>query len=136
MGLFDFLTSGDSSYGYKTYKNKYGWNNEKMLEMLMNVSSTFGTPKMGWIRAFGKEREVVVFPHLNDINYIYVDAQEKKIIVSMAPKPGQVGGSQEHEDTMDGSLDEPNPLGATIDSMEPVSEICKVVEDLLNNPPA
>ena len=78
----------------------------------------------------------MVFPHLNDINYIYVDAQEKKIIVSMAPKPGQVGGSKEHEDTMDGSADEPNPLGATIDSMEPVSEICKVVEDLLNNPPA
>ena len=62
MGLFDFLTSGDASYGYKTYKNKHGWNNEKMLELLMNVSSTFGTPKMGWIRAFGKEREVVVLP--------------------------------------------------------------------------
>ena len=80
--------------------------------------------------------EVVVFPQLNDINYIYVDAQEKKIIVSMAPKPGQVGGAVDHVDTMDGSLDDPNPLGATVDSMEPVSEICKVVEDLLNNPPA
>ena len=136
MGLFDFLTSGDASYGYKTYKNKHGWNNEKMLELLMNVSSTFGTPKMGWIGAFGKEREVVVFPQLNDINYIYVDAQEKKIIVSMAPKPGQVGGAVDHVDTMDGSSEDPDPLGATIDSMEPVSEICKVVEDLLNDPPA
>ena len=54
----------------------------------------------------------------------------------MAPKPGQVGGAVDHVDTMDGSLDDPNPLGATVDSMEPVSEICKVVEDLLNNPPA
>ena len=33
MGFFDFLSSGeDTAYGYKTFKNTYGLDNEKMLK--------------------------------------------------------------------------------------------------------
>ena len=94
MGFFDFLSSGeDTAYGYKSIKNTYGLDNEKMLQLLLEAGDEtgYGTPKYGWIRAFGKERQVIVYNNANDVNYVYVDAQPKKIIISMAPKPGQIG---------------------------------------------
>ena len=133
MGFFDWLSSSeDTSYGYKALKNKPGWDNVKMLELLRGVETFYGTPKMGWIRAFGKEREVIVYNQANKTNYVYVDAQPKKIIISMAPKPGQIGGSKEHYDIEDGSIEDPNIIASTVDSIEPVDEIIKVVKDLLD----
>ncbi|MBO4474860.1 MAG: hypothetical protein IK020_05960 [Clostridiales bacterium] len=133
MGFFDWLSSGeDTSYGYKTFKNKPGWDNAKMLELLREVETDYGTPKMGWIRAFGKEREVIVYNRAATVNYVYVDAQPKKIIVSMAPKPGQVGGSKEHYDRDDSEIEDPNIIKSTRDAMEPVDEIIKVVKALLD----
>ncbi len=132
MGFFDFLSSGeDTSYGYKSFKNKPGWDNAKMLELLKGVETDFGTPKMGWIRAFGKEREVIVYNKAHTTNYIYVDAQPKKIIVSMAPKPGQIGGSKDHYDPEDSEIEDPDTIKATLDCMEPVDELIKVVKALL-----
>ena len=77
------------SYGYKTFRNDYGWDNEKMLELLSKNNLVYGVPKMGWIRAFGKERQVIVYNLAHETNYVYVDAQKRKIVISMAPKPGQ-----------------------------------------------
>ena len=136
MGFFDFLSSGDdTSYGYKTFKNTYGLDNEKMLQLLLQAEDTgYGTPKFGWIRAFGKERQVIVYNNANEINYVYVDAQPKKIIVSMAPKPGQIGGAKDHYNPEDSSAEDPNPVGSTIDSMEPVDEIIKLVKTVLEDP--
>ncbi|MBR3031497.1 MAG: hypothetical protein IKH92_00575 [Clostridiales bacterium] len=136
MGFFDFLSSGDdTSYGYKTFKNTYGLDNEKMLQLLLKAEDTgYGTPKFGWIRAFGKERQVIVYNNANEINYVYVDAQPKKIIVSMAPKPGQIGGAKDHYNPEDSSAEDPNPVGSTIDSMEPVDEIIKLVKTVLEDP--
>lgn len=134
MGFFDFLSSGDdTSYGYKTFKNTYGLDNEKMLQLLLQAQDTgFGTPKFGWIRAFGKERQVIVYNNANEINYVYVDAQPKKIIVSMAPKPGQIGGAKDHYDPADSSVEDPNSIQGTLDTMEPVDEIIKVVKEVLD----
>ena len=102
MGFFDIFGSDDNeTYGYKSFKNKFGWDNEKMIELLSDAGLPYGNPKMGWIRAFGKERQVVVFDGANKTNYIYVDANPKKIIVSMAPKPGQIGGAKEHLDNVE-----------------------------------
>ncbi len=136
MGFFDFLSSGDNtSYGYKTIKNKYGLDNEKMLQLLLKVeNSGYGTPKFGWIRAFGKERQVIVYNYANETNYVYVDAQPKKIIISMAPKPGQIGGAKDHYNPEDMSCEDPNLIGSTIDSIEPVDEIIKVVQMVLEDP--
>ena len=136
MGFFDFLSSGDdTSYGYKTFKNTYGLDNEKMLQLLLKAEDTgYGTPKFGWIRAFGKERQVIVYNNANEINYVYVDAQPKKIIVSIAPKPGQIGGAKDHYNPEDSSAEDPNPVGSTIDSMEPVDEIIKLVKTVLEDP--
>ena len=136
MGFFDFLSSGDdTSYGYKTFKNTYGLDNEKMLQLLLKAEDTgYGTPKFGWIRACGKERQVIVYNNANEINYVYVDAQPKKIIVSMAPKPGQIGGAKDHYNPEDSSAEDPNPVGSTIDSMEPVDEIIKLVKTVLEDP--
>ena len=136
MGFFVFLSSGDdTSYGYKTFKNTYGLDNEKMLQLLLKAEDTgYGTPKFGWIRAFGKERQVIVYNNANEINYVYVDAQPKKIIVSMAPKPGQIGGAKDHYNPEDSSAEDPNPVGSTIDSMEPVDEIIKLVKTVLEDP--
>ena len=132
MGLFDFLNSveGDS-YGYKTFKNTVGWDNAKVLELLSGIESEYGTPKMGWIRAFGKEREVVVYSGAHKVNYIYVDAQPKKIIVSMAPKPGQIGGAKDHIDANDVSETDVDTISATTSSIEPVNGVIEIVKKLL-----
>ena len=106
-----------------------------MLQLLLKAEDTgYGTPKFGWIRAFGKERQVIVYNNANEINYVYVDAQPKKIIVSMAPKPGQIGGAKDHYNPEDSSAEDPNPVGSTIDSMEPVDEIIKLVKTVLEDP--
>ena len=136
MGFFDFLSSGeDTAYGDKTFKNTYGLDNEKMLKLLLEVGDEtgFGTPKFGWIRAFGKERQVIVYNNANEINYVYVDAQPKKIIVSMAPKPGQIGGAKDHYDLADSSCEDPDTINGTLETMEPVDEIIKVVKQVLDN---
>ena len=132
MGFFDFLSSGEgTAYGYKTFKNTNGWDNNKMLELLSGVETPYGKPKIGWIRAFGKERQVVVFNKANVTNYVYVDAQPKKIIISMAPKPGQIGGSKEHYDPEDSEIENPDFVQSTIDTMEPVDDIIAVVKELM-----
>ncbi|MBP5492955.1 MAG: hypothetical protein J6Y08_08930 [Clostridiales bacterium] len=132
MGLFDWLTSGDdSTYGYKAFKNTQGWDNEKMLARLLTEDLPYGTPRMGWIRAFGKERQVIVYPLAHDVNYVYVDAQPKKIIVSMAPKPGQVGGAQDHVDMGDVTDTRENFVAATCEAIEPANHVIKVVESIL-----
>ena len=132
MGFFDFLSSGEgTAYGYKTFKNTKGWDNNKMLELLSGVETPYGKPKIGWIRAFGKERQVVVFNKANVTNYVYVDAQPKKIIISMAPKPGQIGGSKDHYDPEDSEIENPDFVQSTIDTMEPVDDVIKVVKELM-----
>jgi hypothetical protein len=133
MGFFDFLSSGEgTAYGYKTFKNTKGWDNNRMLELLSGVETPYGKPKIGWIRAFGKERQVVVFNKANVTNYVYVDAQPKKIIISMAPKPGQIGGSKEHYDPEDSEIENPDFVQSTIDTMEPVDDVIQVVKELLS----
>ena len=132
MGLLDFLASNsDTSYGYKTLRNPKGWNNDRMIELLSDKNSPYGAPKFGWIRAFGKERQVIVYDGANKTNYIYVDATPKKIIISMAPKPGQIGGAKDHIDPED--VDEVNPdtVCATLNSMEPVDRIIDIVKEIL-----
>ena len=132
MGFFDFLSSGEgTSYGYKSFKNTKGWDNDKMLELLSGVETPYGKPKLGWIRAFGKERQVIVYNNANEVNYVYVDAQPKKIIISMAPKPGQIGGAKDHYDPADSSCEDPSIGTSTIDTMQPVDEIIKVVKSIL-----
>ena len=138
MGLFDF---GDflgslntDSYGYKTFKNINHWNNDDMLRLLSEVKTPYDPPKMGWIRAFGKERQVVVYSKANKTNYIYVDAQPKTIIVSMAPKPGQMGGPVDHVDPADVHARSNDSFAATINTMEPVEQIIFAVEKLLEKP--
>lgn len=138
MGIFDFvdILSGmnTDSYGYKAFKNVNHWNNEDMLRLLSEVKTPYDTPKMGWIRAFGKERQVVVYSKPNKTNYIYVDAKPGKIVVSMAPKPGQIGGAVEHVDPADVSPKNENTIGATLSTMEPVEHIIFAVEKLLEKP--
>ncbi len=138
MGIFDFvdILSGmnTDSYGYKALKNVNHWNNEDMLRLLSEVKTPYDPPKMGWIRAFGKERQVVVYSKPNKTNYIYVDAKPGKIVVSMAPKPGQIGGAVEHVDPADVSPKNDNTIGATLSTMEPVEHIIFAVEKLLENP--
>ena len=132
MGFFDFLSSGEgTAYGYKTFKNTKGWDNNRMLELLSGVETPYGKPKIGWIRAFGKERQVVAFNKANVTNYVYVDAQPKKIIISMAPKPGQIGGSKEHYDPEDSEIENPDFVQSTIDTMEPVDDVIQVVKELM-----
>lgn len=132
MGFFDLFTdSDDTSYGYKSFKNTHGWDNNKMLELLSEKDCPYGTPKLGWIRAFGKERQVVVYNGANKTNYIYVDANPKKIIVSMAPKPGQIGGAKDHIDSEDVDETDPNTIAGTLGSMEPVDRVIEIVKELL-----
>ena len=137
MSLFDLADhlskKGDTSYGYKAFRNTPGWDNDRMLRILTLEGTPFGAPKMGWIRAFGKERQVVAFDAAHPVNYVYVDATPRKIIVSMAPKPGQVGGAREHMDPEDVSEKDDDTISATLSSMEPVEEIIRIVEGLLNS---
>ena len=133
MGFFDFLSSGEgTSYGYKSFKNTKGWDNDKMLELLSGVETPYGKPKLGWIRAFGKERQVVVFNKANETNYVYVDAQPKKIVISMAPKPGQIGGAKDHFDPEDSEIENPDTISSTLETMEPVDNVIEVVKELLS----
>ncbi|MBO7563516.1 MAG: hypothetical protein J6T40_01535 [Clostridiales bacterium] len=133
MGFFDFLSSGEgTAYGYKTFKNTKGWDNNRMLELLSGVETPYGKPKIGWIRAFGKERQVVVINKANVTNYVYVDAQPKKIIISMAPKPGQIGGSKDHYDPEDSEIENPDTISSTLETMEPVDNVIEVVKELLS----
>lgn len=132
MGLMDVLMSlPTNTYGYKTFRNDYGWDNEKMLEMLSKNNLVYGVPKMGWIRAFGKERQVVVYNHAHKTNYVYVDAQKRKIIVSMAPKPGQIGGAIDHVDPEDVHKVNNNTVSATLGTMEMVDRVSEIVESLI-----
>ena len=133
LDVFDIFNNenDDSTYGYKSFKNTKGWTNADMLEKLASCEDTFGAPKMGWIRAFGKEREVVVFDRVHEVNYIYVDAQPKKIIVSMAPKPGQVGGAVDHILPEDVGEKKKDFVGATMDAMDAANEMIKIVKGLL-----
>ncbi|MBO4928342.1 MAG: hypothetical protein J5379_08865 [Clostridiales bacterium] len=143
MGLFDLFSklaggfndevsnAGSETYGYKKFKNPKGWDNAKMLELLSGEESTLGTPRMGWIRAFGKERQVIVYDWANDVNYVYVDAQPKKIIVSMAPKPGQIGGAKDHVEPGEEGITDPNTVKATLGTMSAVDEIVGIVDSLL-----
>ena len=143
MGLFDLfsrlaggyndeISNADTeTYGYKKFKNTKGWDNEKMLELLSGEESGLGSPRMGWIRAFGKERQVIVYDWAGDVNYVYVDAQPKKIIVSMAPKPGQIGGAKDHVEPNEIGVMDPNTVKATIDTMSAVDQIVKIVGALL-----
>ena len=138
MGIFDFcdMLSGmnTESFGYKTFKNVNHWTNEDMLRLLSGVNTPYNPPKMGWIRAFGKEREVIVYSKAHETNYVYVDAQPKKIIVSMAPKPRQIGGAVDHVDPSDVRPRTGDTIGATLNSMEPVEKIIFAVEKLLEIP--
>ena len=143
MGLFDFLSdltsssvdaiesTGSETYGYKKFKNINGWDNEKMLALLKEVETGYGIPRMGWIRAFGKERQVIVYDRAHDVNYVYVDAQPKKIIVSMAPKPGQIGGAKDHVDPLEEGVMDPNTRAATLDTMTAVDDIVTIVKKIL-----
>ena len=135
MGVFDFMdvlgSMNTESFGYKTFKNTNHWNNEDMLRLLSETKTPYDPPKMGWIRAFGKERQVVVYSKPNKTNYIYVDAKPRKIIVSMAPKPGQIGGPIDHVDPADVSPKNPDTFSATLNTMEPVEQIIFAVEKLL-----
>ena len=137
MSLFDLADylskKGDTSYGYKTFRNTPGWDNDRILQILTLEGTPFGAPKMGWIRAFGKERQVVVFDSAHPVNYVYIDATPRKIIVSMAPKPGQVGGARDHIDPEDVGEKDYDTISATLSSMEPVEEIIRIVEGLLNS---
>lgn len=133
MGLLKFLglDNNNTTFGYKRFDNPFGWDNAEMLNLLSSVNTPFGAPKMGWIRAFGKEREVVVFDKAHDVNYLYVDAQPGKIVVSMAPKPGQIGGPKDHvlaEDVIEKDYDTWN---ATMSAVEPAEELIKIVQGLL-----
>ncbi len=136
MGLFDFFSSGSddsTSYGYKSFKNTYGLDNEKMLQLLSSAESPYGTPRMGWIRAFGKERQVIVYDYANDINYVYVDAQPKKIIISMAPKPGQIGGAKDHVTPEEIGITDLNTVQGTLGTVEPVDETIRIVKAILDD---
>ena len=73
----------------------------------------------------------MVFNKANVTNYVYVDAQPKKIIISMAPKPGQIGGSKEHYDPEDSEIENPDFVQSTIDTMEPVDDVIQVVKELM-----
>ena len=137
MGLFDLADylskKGDTSYGYKTFKNTSGWDNDRILQILTLEGTPFGVPKMGWIRAFGKERQVVAFDSAHLVNYVYVDATPRKVIVSMVPKPGQVGGARDYIDSEDASEKDDDTISSTLTSMEPVEVIIRIVEGLLNS---
>ena len=133
LNIANFLSSkSNTAYGYKTFKNTPGWDNDRILQILTVEGTPFGPPKMGWIRAFGEERQVVVFDAAHPVNYVYVDATPKKIIISMAPKPGQVGGARDHVDPEDVSEKDYDTVSATLTSMEPVDEIIRVVQGLLD----
>lgn len=137
MGIFDladlFASSDGTSYGYKKLRNDKGYTNASLLTVLQTAGSEFGDPKMGWIRAFGKEREVIVYSGAHRTNYIYVDADSKKgkIIVSMAPKPGQIGGARDHISAEDIEEEDLDTLSNTVDSIPLVDAIIKVVESVL-----
>lgn len=132
MGLMDILFSQQTdSYGYKTFRNDYGWDNEKMLELLSKNNLVYGVPKMGWIRAFGKERQVIVYNLAHETNYVYVDAQKRKIVISMAPKPGQIGGAIDHVDAEDVHETTQNTIGATLGTMQMVDKVAEIVKSLI-----
>lgn len=143
MGFLDFLSNlasssaetiegtGSETYGYKKYKNPNGLDNAKMLELLKGKETWCGNPRMGWIRAFGKERQVIVYGAAHEVNYVYVDAQPKKIIVSMAPKPGQIGGAKDHVDPAEEGILDPDTVSATLNTMTAVDEIASIVGKLL-----
>ena len=104
-----------------------------MLERLSEYENEYGVPKMGWIRAFGKERQVIVYNLAHETNYVYIDAQPKKIVVSMAPKPGQIGGAIDHVDAEDVTEQTSDTLSATLGTMESVDVVIKLVGDLIKN---
>ena len=126
MGLFDFLSSGSVSVpGYKTIGNERGFDNEQLLALLSGVETPFGEPKMGWIRAFGKERQVIVYNRTDVINYTYVDAQRSKIVIATAPKPGEMGGSQQAEEEEYVDEDE----CANVDAVDALAEVIERLQD-------
>ena len=97
MGLLSFLIPTVDTPFFKTMSNTRRWNNTQLLQLLSGLQLPFGEPKMGWIRAFGKDRQVIVYTHSSPVNYAYVDA-DGKIAIGMAPKPGQTGGSPKGEE--------------------------------------
>ena len=59
------------------------------------------------------------------------DSKKGKIIVSMAPKPGQIGGARDHISAEDIEEEDPDTLSNTVDSIPLVDAIIKVVESVL-----
>ena len=98
MGLFDRAIANADVSGFKTLSNTSGWSNEQLLEILEDVETPFGFPKLGWIKAFGKERQVIIYNRADVENYAYIDAQPGKITISMAQKPGLPFGASENAD--------------------------------------
>ncbi len=98
MGLIDMALANADTCGFKTLSNTRGWSNEQLLEILEDVETPFGFPKLGWIKAFGKEKQVIVYNRADVENYAYIDAQPGKISISMAQKPGLPFGASENAD--------------------------------------
>ena len=75
----------------------------------------------------------MAFDSAHLVNYVYVDATPRKVIVSMVPKPGQVGGARDYIDSEDVSEKDDDTISSTLTSMEPVEVIIRIVEGLLNS---
>ncbi len=105
MGLIDKLLVGSDCSGHRVIPNELGWDNNMVLQQLSNVQTPFGSPKLSWIRAFGKEFQVVVYNQADEDNYLYVNATPDKLVISSAPKPGRLGGPKDHVDPEDLGVD-------------------------------
>ncbi len=93
MGLLGKLTSNDNMTGYKKFDNKQGWSNADILEKLSGVTTSLGEPKMGSVKIMGKEVEAVVYEGVSETVDVYIKADDKKINIGSAPKPGAMGAA-------------------------------------------
>lgn len=93
MGLFGKLTSNDDMTGYKKFDNAQGWTNATVLEKLSGVTTSLGEPKMGSVKILGKDVEAVVYDGVSESALVYVKADDKKIAIGSAPKPGATGAA-------------------------------------------
>ncbi len=120
MGLFGKLTSNDSMTGYKKFDNAQGWSNADLFAKLSGVTTSLGAPKMGSVKILGNEVAAVIYDGVSDTVDIYVKADDKKIDIGSAPKPGATG---------DAML---NALGAAFGggSDEDSSRVNRAIEEL------
>ena len=128
MGLLGKLVSNDDMAGYKKFENKQGWSNADIFEKLTGAATSLGEPKMGTIKIMGKDVEAVLYDSVSENVDIYIKADNKKIDIGSAPKPGATGAA------MLGALSVAFGDGSDADTSKVnrgINELQGVMEDLL-----